>query len=192
MSRNTKIVVGIIAGIVGVCCLIAIVAVVVLPRLASNFANSVDDPAAAAEVASSIVDYELPAGYDEQGAMNLFGFRMAFISEQNEQSVIMLAEFPDALAGDEEQMQQQMRDAFANQSGKQSANLEFIGSEDVTINGSVATLATYEGTDDQGNGIRQVIGVFETKDGGPGMLMIFGDRDSWDEDGISRFLDSLE
>jgi hypothetical protein len=192
MSRNTKIVVGIIGGILSLCCIIVIVGFLVLPRMFSNFAEGVDDPVAAAEVAESIVDYDLPSGYEEQGSMGFLGIRMAFIAGRNEQSIIMLAEFPEALAGDEEQMQNQMREAFANQSGTQSANLEFVGSEDLTINGTDATLATYEGTDEQGNGIRQMIGVFQTKSGGPGMLMIIGPRDSWDEDGISRFLDSLE
>ena len=192
MSRNTKIVVGIIAGILGLCCIIAVVAVLVLPRMFENFAQSVDDPAAAAEVADSIVDYELPSGYEEQGAMNLLGFRMAFISGRDEESMIMVAEFPAALAGDEAQMQQQMRDAFSNRTQSQNVNLEFIGSEDVTINGADVALGTYEGTDDQGNTVRQILGVFETKSGNPGMLMIFGNKDNWDEGGISRFLDSLE
>ncbi len=193
MSRNTKIVLGIIGGILAICCLIAIVAAVALPRMFQNFAESVDDPAEAAEVAGAIVDYDLPAGYDEQGAMNLLGFRMAFITGPSEESMIMLAEFPAALSGDEEQMQQQMRDAFANQTGTgQNLNLEFVGSEDVTINGAEATLGTYEGTDGQGNNIRQIVGVFEAKSGSPGMLMIFGDLDNWDEGGISRFIDSLE
>ena len=193
MSRNTKIVVGIIAGILGVCCLIAVVAALVLPRMFENFAESVDDPAQAAAVAEEIVDYDLPSGYEEQGAMNLFGFRMAFINGPDERSMIMLAEFPESLASNEEQMQQQMRDAFANQTGTgQNMNLEFVGSEEVTINGEDASLGTYEGTDDQGNRIRQIIGVFETKSGNPGMVMIFGLENDWDEDGISRFLDSME
>ncbi len=192
MSRNTKIVVGIIAGIVGLCCLIVIVGFLVLPRMFSNFADSVDDPAAAADVAESIVDYKLPSGYEEEGAMNFLGFRMAFISGRSESSMIMLAEFPAALAGDEEQMQEQMRDAFANQSGTQSSNLEYVDSDELTINGADATIATYEGTDDRGNSMRQLIGVFETKSGNPGMLMVFGLLDSWDGDGIGSFLDSLE
>ncbi len=192
MSRNTKIVIGIIGGILGVCCLIAIVAVLVLPRMVERFAANIDDPAEAAKVAESIIDYELPAGFEEQGAMNLLGFRMAFISGSNEQSMIMLAEFPATLAQDEEQMQQQMRDAFANQTGRQNVSLEFVGSEDVVINGVETTLGTYEGTDSQGNNLRQIVGVFEAKSGSPGMLMILGDKDNWDEGGISRFLDSLK
>ena len=192
MSRNTKIVVGIIGGILGVCCLIAIVAALVLPRMFQNFAEGIEDPAEAAEVAESIVDYDLPSGFEEQGAMNFLGFRMAFISGRDDQTMIMLAEFPASLAGDEEQMQQQMRDAFANRTGSQNVSLEFVGSEDVTINGSETTLGTYEGTDGQGNNVRQIIGVFETKSGSPGMLMIFGNQDNWNEGGISRFLDSLE
>jgi hypothetical protein len=192
MSRNTKIVVGIIGGILGVCCLIVVVAALVLPRMVGNFAEGFDNPAEAAEVAESIVDYDLPAGYEEQGAMNFLGFRMAFIAGPSEQSMIMLAEFPAGLAGDEEQMQQQMRDAFANRTGAQNVSLEFVGSEEVTINGAEATLGTYEGTDDAGNNVRQILGVFEAKSGSPGMLMIFGDQDNWDEGGISRFLNSLE
>lgn len=192
MSRNTKIVVGIIGGILGVCCLIAIVAALVLPRMFQNFAEGIEDPAEAAEVAESIVDYDLPSGFEEQGAMNFLGFRMAFISGRDDQTMIMLAEFPASLAGDEEQMQQQMRDAFANRTGSQNVSLEYVGSEDVTINGSETTLGTYEGTDGQGNNVRQIIGVFETKSGSPGMLMIFGNQDNWNEGGISRFLDSLE
>ena len=143
-------------------------------------------------MAESIVDYDLPSGFEEQGAMNFLGFRMAFISGRDDQTMIMLAEFPASLAGDEEQMQQQMRDAFANRTGSQNVSLEYVGSEDVTINGSETTLGTYEGTDGQGNNVRQIIGVFETKSGSPGMLMIFGNQDNWNEGGISRFLDSLE
>jgi len=193
MSRNTKIVIGIIGGILGVCCLIAIVAALVLPRMFQNFAEGIDDPAEAAEVANSIVDYDLPSGYDEQGAMNFLGFRMAFITGPSDQSMIMLAEFPATLARDEEQMQQQMRDAFSSRTGSgQNVSLEFVSSEDVTINGADATLGTYEGTDSQGNNVRQIVGVFEAKSGSPAMLMIFGEQDNWDEGGISRFLDSLE
>jgi hypothetical protein len=93
---------------------------------------------------------------------------MAFIAGPDENSMIMLAEFPASLAGDEAQMQQQMRDAFANQTGTQNMELEFVSSEDVTINDAAATLATYEGTDSQGNNVRQILGVFEAKSGEPG------------------------
>jgi hypothetical protein len=124
--------------------------------------------------------------------MNLLVMQMALITGPNEDTVIMLAEFSDFFTGNEEDMQQQMQDAFANQTGSQNANLEFVSSEETTINDAAATLATYEGTDAQGNEVRQVIGVFESKDGSPAMLMIFGGLNDWDESGISSFIDSLE
>ncbi|WP_420632140.1 hypothetical protein [Candidatus Leptofilum sp.] len=192
MSRNTKIVVGIIAGILGVCCIIAIVAALVLPGVFEDFAEGFEDPEAGAELAGSIVDYDLPPGYEEIGAMNLFVMEVAMISGTDQRTAIMLAEFSDVFTGSEEDMQQQMRDAFATQTGGQNVNLEFVGSEDVTINGQEVALGTYEGIDEQGNSIRQIIGVFETKSGNSGMLMIFGPRDNWDERGINQFLDSLE
>lgn len=192
MSRNTKIVVGIIAGILVLCCIIVIIGYFALRPVLRGVTEGFDNPEAGAEVAEGIVDYELPEGYEEQGAVNLFVMEMAFISGRDDQTVIMLAEFSDMFTGNEEDMQQQMRDAFANQSGSQNVSLEFVGSEDVTINGQEVALGTYEGTDDQGNSVRQMLGVFETKNGRPGMIMIFGSLDSWDEGGISRFLDSLE
>jgi hypothetical protein len=192
MSRNTKIVVGIIGGIVAVCCLLGIIAALVLPRMFEGFAEGFDDPAAGAEVAQSIVGYDLPAGYQEQGTMNLLVMQMALITGPDEDTVIMLAEFSDFFTGNEEDMQQQMQDAFANQTGSQNANLELVSSEETTINDAAATLATYEGTDAQGNEVRQVIGVFESKDGSPAMLMIFGDLNNWDDSGINQFIDSLE
>jgi hypothetical protein len=37
-------------------------------------ADGFDNPEEAADVGGSIVDYDLPAGYDEQGAMNRVRF----------------------------------------------------------------------------------------------------------------------
>ncbi len=192
MSRNTKIVLGIIGGIVGVCCLIGIVVALVLPRMFEGMAEGFDDPAAAAEVANSIVDYELPAGYQVEGSMNLLVMEMALIVSQDEETVIMLAEFSDFFTGNEQEMQRQMQEAFASQTGSQNADLQFVSSEETTINDAAATLNTYEGTDGNGNAVRQIIGVFESNNGSPAMLMIFGYMDNWDNSSIDSFLESLE
>ena len=103
----------------------------------------------------------------------------------------MLMQFPETMAGNEEDMRQQMEDAFANQQGSQNYEVAFISSETKTINGEPATLSFYEGVDDAGNEIRQVIGIFETKDGNTGMMMIVAQKNNWEAAGLERFLESL-
>lgn len=195
MSRNSKIVVGIIAGILVVCCLGVVIAATVLPSMVAEFADEafVEDPAQAADIAASMVDYQLPAGFSEEGGMNFFGIKTVFItSNRNLGAMIMLMQFPEEMATNEEEMRQQMEEAFRQQRGSQNYELRLIESEETFINDAPATLLYYEGVDDSGTEIRQVIGVFETKDSGSGMLMLISPKNGWEESGLDTFIDSLE
>ncbi len=195
MSRNMKIVLGIIGSIIICCGLAVIVSIVFLPRMASNFAEEsfIEDPAEAAKVGQQIVDYELPTGYTEEGGMSFFGIDMVFaVSADANEGVIMLMSFPDALAGNEAEMQSQMEQTFRRQSGRQNIHLIYKGEEDITINGETATLSVYEGTDEQGVDVRQITGIFQTKSEAPGMLMILAPLDSWEDQGFDDFLASME
>lgn len=193
MSRNTKIVLGIVLGLVAVCCVGAIIITVAsgffLNRVAEGF---VDNPEQSAEVAQSIVDYELPPGFAEQGAMDLLGIKAAFITTTDENSIIMLMEFPAAMQMSQEEMEQQMKQALSQQGGNQNLTLSPVGTEEVNINGQTVVLSTSEGTDDQGTEVRQILGVFEGKSGNSAMLMIMGPIGSWDEEGVNSFIDSLQ
>jgi hypothetical protein len=177
----------------GVCC-IAVVAVVLASGYFINQAAEgfVENPEQAAEVAGSIVDYELPAGFQEQGAMDFLGMKAAFITSANDQSVIMLMEFPSALQMNQEQMEQQMEQALAQQGSQGSVSFSPVGTEEVNINNQTVVLTTSEGTGQNGGQVRQILGVFEGNSGNTAMLMIMGDVESWDEEGIDSFIDSLE
>jgi hypothetical protein len=104
----------------------------------------------------------------------------------------MMTQFPQALAGNEEQMRQQMETALAQQFGNANYTVEFISDEEITINGEETTLAIFEGETENGVGIRQMLAYFESKEGNPAILMIVGPQDSWDEGGIEDFLQSME
>ncbi|MCP5098493.1 MAG: hypothetical protein GY943_23330 [Chloroflexi bacterium] len=195
MSRNTKIIVGIIGGILTLCCLIAIIGAIMLPRLTEQFVEEtvVDDPAKAAEVGQSITNYDLPSGFSEEGGMSLLGINMVIASSENVQgSVIMLMSFPESLAGDEAGMQRQMEQSFRQQNGSQNVQLAFEGTEDIIINGEGTTLTIYEGVDDNGLSVRQATAIFAADSGGPGMVMIFAPIDTWDAQGFDGFLTSME
>lgn len=116
MSRTTKIVLGIVGALLAVCCLGLVAAALLLPQAAERFAenNFTDDPERVAEVGQEIVDYELPAGMEEEGAMGFMGMKMVFFTAgERDDTVVMLMQFPEAMQMNEADMQQQMEDAFA-------------------------------------------------------------------------------
>lgn len=194
MSRNTKIVLGIIAGILACCCCSLVVGIVLIPQFIGQFAETAiaEDPELAADIGESLVDYDLPPGYEEALGMDFFGVKMVIIPSADEESLIMMTQFPQALAGNEEQMRQQMETALAQQFGNADYTVEFISDEEITINGEETTLAIFEGETENGVGIRQMLAYFESKEGNPAILMIVGPQNSWDEGGIEDFLQSME
>jgi hypothetical protein len=165
-----------------------------LPRAAQNFAenNFTDDPERAAEVGQSIVEYELPVGMQEEGAMGFAGMKMVFISTgQRDDAVVMLMQFPTVMQTSEEEMRRQMEQSLSQQRGQRQFNMEVVSEDEVVINDQSTVLTTLEGTDENGNAIRQVTGVFESKEGGPAMLMAISPTTAWEENNIDEFIESL-
>lgn len=192
MSRNTKIVVGVIVGLLAFCCIAAVIAVAATSYFGSQMVEDIANPESAAEVAGGIVDYQLPSGFHEQGSMSVLGMKTAFFVSDNSDAMIMLMEFPSSLATDQEEMQRQMEQAFAQQSGQQGLEMYQVSTEEVIINGQTVILSVQEGTDSNNTQVRQNIAAFEGKSGNTAMLMIVGPLESWDEEGIDSFIDSLE
>jgi BMFP domain-containing protein YqiC len=192
MSRNAKIILAVIGGLVACCCIAALAVTVLLPRFGAQFAEEfLDLEAEAGEVADSIVDYDLPAGMQEDMAINFLGIRTAVFTSEDNQRLIMFMQFPSALAGNEAEMQRQMEDTFREQFGTDDQRLEVVSREEVTINGQPATLTTSESVDVEIT-VRQVVGVFESKNGSPAMFVAVAPADRWQADGMDRFLESMQ
>lgn len=194
MSRTTKIVIGIVGGLLLLCCLGIGLAALLLPRAVQNFAeNSItDDPEQVAEVGQSILDYELPPGMQEEGAMGFAGIKMVFITAGSDNdAMVMLMQFPAIMRANEEEMRRQLEDAMTQQSGQQQFNMEVVSEDEVVINDQNSVLTTLEGTDENGNSIRQITGVFESKAGDPAMLMAISPITAWEEANIDEFIESL-
>jgi hypothetical protein len=194
MSRTTKIVIGIVGGLLLLCCLGIGLAALLLPRAVQNFAeNSItDDPEQVAEVGQSILDYELPPGMQEEGAMGFAGIKMVFITAgPGNDAMVMLMQFPAIMQANEEEMRRQLEDAMTQQSGQQQFNMEVVSEDEVVINDQNTVLTTLEGTDENGNSIRQITGVFESKAGNPAMIMAISPIAAWEEANIDEFIESL-
>ena len=69
MKKETKIAVGIAGSVLLLCCCLLVFGTLVLPRFAGDFLEGavVSDPEKATEIGQSILTYELPAGYAEEG-----------------------------------------------------------------------------------------------------------------------------
>jgi hypothetical protein len=192
MSRNMKIVLG----VVGVVLLLGCVAVMAGGFLLANFTGRAMDPAQARTVAASIADYDLPDGYRELMGVDMMGMKMAMIGPDGVSGadvgdrglVIMMMQAP---AGqDADQLRDQMMQSFGAQTGMGGARLEPVGTETATIRGSEVELQVLEGESANGQRIRALSGVFEGKSG-PALLMVMGPADDWDETQVNAFLASL-
>jgi hypothetical protein len=192
MSRTVKIVLAVVGGLVACCCILILAATVLLPRFGTQFMSEiVSTDENVGEVARSIVEFHQPAGMEEEMAMNFLGMKTAVFRGSDEQSLIMLMQFPRTLAGDEEEMRRQMDESFGRQFGIDDQRLEVVSGEEVTINGQPATLTTSESVDVERT-VRQVVGVFQSKDGSPAMVVAVAPVDRWQSDGIDRFLESMQ
>ncbi len=153
------------------------------------------DPAGAAQAAHAIADYELPAGYQEQMAMDLFVYNMVFIapsttgsSSYSGKPLIMLAQFK--AGADQKQMEQQIQQSFEQQSGQRGYTMKVVETKKMTIRGQEVEVITFEGTNENGSVMRQLITTFPGK-GGTAMLMIMGDPQHWNQEEINAFVASI-
>lgn len=151
------------------------------------------DPEGASEAAHAIADYELPPGYQERMSMNFLVYSFVMIGPESLGTttgpLIMLAQF-DPMGTSQEQMEQQIRQSFEQQAGRRGMNMELLKVEKMTIRGEEVELTTYEGTDESGDVIRQLITTFPGKDG-TAMLMVIGPAEGWDQDVIDDFVRSI-
>jgi hypothetical protein len=178
-------------------CLCAVgVAVLVFMRIGQQFRDGMKtDPQGASEAAHKIADYELPEGYQERVAMDFFAYSMVMMGPDSSTSpssagkpMIMLAQFQ--MAANQQQMEDQMRRSFEQQSGRRGLKMEVVEVKKMTIRGEEVDVTTLEGTDDNGFVLRQLITTFPGK-GGTAVLMIMGTAQTWDKEEIDRFIESI-
>jgi len=192
-NKNTKwIWIGL--GAATLFCLCAVVvAGFVFYRMGKSVTDSVKtDPDAAAQAAHEIADYTLPRGYREQMSMNILIYSFVIIgpeSSNQDGNLIMLAQF-DSNVANPEQMKQQIQQSFEQQSGRRGANLKLVEVKKVIIRGQESNVAVYEGTDQSGASVRQLITSFPGKNG-TAILMVAGDTQSWDQDALDAFIKSI-
>lgn len=201
MNKNTKLVARILAGLLVLCictCSGGWGALKIAGRMIQN-AVIIDAPEEAALATRNMIDYELPAGYKEEGVINMGFVKMAFINdttsdseEETARPVFMIAAMPSDMPIDEEEIRLQIQLSVKKSARNHDYDLKLVDEQQTTIRGQEVSLLIYEGTDSTGTPMRQVVsGVFKGKTDMI-MLLIIGVQSNWDQNEIDTFIKSIK
>jgi hypothetical protein len=152
-----------------------------------------NDPERVARIADSIAEYDAPTGY-EQMAFDIFSMKYIFMTPLNSaRPIIMLAQFPASMVGDQEEMRREMERSMAQQTGQGSAEMRPVEEKTYTIRGQQVDTTIMEGEADMDGRkvlMRQMIVIFEGRNG-VAALMFAGPKDGWDQAMIDSFIASI-
>jgi hypothetical protein len=174
------------------CCGTVLVAGLVFGKIGQSVQKGMKtDPESASQAAHEIADYTLPSGYQEQMAMDIIFYSFVLIAPESEGSgspMIILAQFQAGM--DQEQMQQQLQQSAEQQFGRNGLEMKLVEVKEMTIRGEDTKVVIYEGTDEDGHILRQLVTAFPGKDGNA-MLMIMGAPEYWNGNEINQFIESI-
>lgn len=192
MSKQTKIIIGVIAGILVLCLAICVVGGLLTTILGRNIAaNANADPEKAAQTASEIADFTPPAGYQPVTGLNILGYTIVVYDNTSEASDVMILMQMPGLTEIDEATIRQMQQAMERQSGQRMNNMQVIETRDLTIRDKPARVIIQEGTySDNSAPVRQAMVAFQGK-GGVAMLMLAAPTDTWDQASIDRMVESI-
>lgn len=191
MSRGLRVALVLLAIALFFCCVAGLGITLLGTRLVGR--AFITNPDRVQAVGREIADYEVPSGYEEMFAMNMVGIKVVAIGPSDSTSslmMIMLMQFPDGVEISREEMERQVEQALARQTGLGNADMTSMGREQVTIKGEPVTMTVREGTNNRGEHLRQVTGLFQGR-GGPTMLMVTGEATTWDQPMLDHFIASI-
>lgn len=191
MSRGLRVVLGILAITLFLCCVAGLGVTLLGTRLIGRALITNSDRVQA--VGRQIADYDVPTDYEEMFAVNIMGVKMVAIGPTDPAAdlmFIMLMQLPVGTGISREEMERQVERALAQQTGLGSADMTSVGREEVVIKGETITMTVREGTSDRGEQLRQISGLFQGR-GGPAMLMVIGETNAWDQEMLDSFMASI-
>ncbi len=188
-SRLAILVAGVL-GVLSACCVGLVV-------LAPNLRRIVQAPfwktdtQLAAQAAHEMVDYDLPPNYQELKVLSVQDQAVEVIIANRAQpgDMIYLESVQDGIFAEDE-WQASYETRLAREMGDRRYNTRASGTQPATVRGQPATLRLFEGTDETGRPIRQVVCGFGGKNGDV-LLAIVAGQDHWDQAMIDSFLRSI-
>lgn len=150
------------------------------------------DPVQAAEIARALIDFDLPPDYQPERVMKLkegVAVAVIIVSQAHPSDLIYMSQTPDGiLANDEWRTKYEQRGAQAI--ADQLYDTETISTTTTTIRGQPTTLRLLEGTDKNGQAVKQLACMFNGKSSEI-LLVVVASQATWDRALVDNFLNSI-
>jgi hypothetical protein len=186
-SRKTKTIIGVLAALLllcfGMCAAGTLVAFLVKERVVITDASKV------ASAARSIAEYDLPPGYQEEMVLDFFLFKMVMISPAQSSSkdllgpVFGLGQIPGDWLEEDELDQSMFKTG--------DFEVQHVELQEALICGQQVTLFVSEGTDREGNELRDVTSDWFRVNGKSTIVYIVGRIEDWDQAQVDAFIRSI-
>ncbi len=200
MSRNTKIILGVVAGMLVLCMCVAFAAVAAIAIAGNHYARTA--PEASVRVQQVLADpifreqaplsYEMPSGWHQDLTLHIFGFEMIGLAGSDGHSHIFLMQLPP-----ERSVEASIKEAFdeANTGGYTSYRygmvLRQVGETTATVRGQQVTMKISEGTNRDGDTYRQWAGAASDANRQT-VVVIEQPVKTWDQAMVDRFIASIQ
>ncbi len=138
-------------------------------------------------IAYSIADFDLPAGYSPDYAVEFLGFSLVAYKPDDDHSHIMLLQAPTGVHINQQELEQQLD---TGRQSSESTRMTTIRSEQRTVRGEDATLVLSEGQSGDGTSIRQYSMMFEGNQG-TALLLVTEPVSRWEWDAVDAFIASI-
>jgi hypothetical protein len=138
-----------------------------------------------------MLDYDLPADYRELKVLTVQNLDAAVIlahRERPEDMIVFEGVMEEVL--DVEEWRAKYETRMAAEMGGRRYHTEQVGTQETTIDGQPTTVRLFEGTDESGRQVRQVVCGFTGKSGDL-LLGIVAGQDTWDQAMVDGFLQSI-
>ncbi len=149
------------------------------------------DPQMAAQVARQFIDYELPPDYQELKVLRIQDLDGAVVMAHRERpgDLIHMEAVTEGIIG-VEAWRNNYQQGLSREMGLLRYNTQLVGTRATTVRGQPTSLQLFEGTDEAGRRVRQVVCAFKGKRGDMLLAMVAG-QDTWDQALVDRFLQSI-
>lgn len=145
----------------------------------------------AAQAARKMIDYDLPVNYQELKVLTIENHDAAVIIAARERpgNMIFIERVQEGIIGVDD-WRICYEDNLSKEMGEYRFTTRNVGTQKATVRGQPVTLRFYEGTNESGRRVQQVVCGLAGKSGDV-LLAIVAGEDTWDQMMVNNFLRSV-
>ena len=148
------------------------------------------DPVQATETVRTLIDFDLPPGYQPEKILKLWAGAVIIVSQVHPSDLIYISQAPDGILANDE-WRTTFEERGAHEIADQFYDAQTISTQTAMIGGQATTLRLLEGTDKNGQAVKQLACMFTGKSGDI-LLVMVASHATWDQTMVDNFLNSIQ